>query len=69
MTEKTEQRLRINFCQKLEENCTETYDMIKVAFREDSMGRSRVFEWFRPVKEGKFSVESDKYPGRAGRVN
>jgi hypothetical protein len=44
MTEKTEQRLRIKFCQKLEENCIKTYDMIKVAFGEDSGGRSRVFE-------------------------
>ena len=56
--------MRIKFCQKLEENCIETYDMIKVAFGEDSGGRSRVFEWFRRVKEGQTSVESDIRPGR-----
>jgi hypothetical protein len=63
MTEKTE-RLRIKFCQKLDENCIEPYDMIKVAFEKDSMGRSRVFGSFRRVREGQIPVESDKRPGR-----
>lgn len=64
MTVRTEQRLRIKFCQKLDENCTETYDMVKVAFGEDSMGHSQVFEWFRRIKEGQTFVESDTRPGR-----
>jgi hypothetical protein len=64
MTEKTEQRLRIKFYPKLDENCRETYDIIKVAFGEDSMGHSLVFEWFRHVKERQISVGSDKRPAR-----
>jgi hypothetical protein len=32
ITEKLEQRVCIKFCQNLEKTCTETYDMIKMAF-------------------------------------
>jgi len=59
MADKTEQGLRIQFYQKLDENCTETYDMITVAYGEDSMGRSRVFEWFRRVKVVQIFVERE----------
>ena len=36
-------KMCISFCQNLEENRTETCDMIKVAFAEDSMSRTQVF--------------------------
>jgi len=56
----------------LSKKCTETYDIITMAFGEDSMGRSRVFEWFRRVKEVQTFVERDKTSRttveRAGRV-
>jgi hypothetical protein len=51
--------MSIHFCQNLEENSTETYDMIKMAFREDSIGRNKDFEWFCCFKEAQTSVESD----------
>jgi hypothetical protein len=51
MIEKTEQ-VCIKFCQKLGKTCTETYSMTKMAFGEDSMSRTQVFEWFRHFKDG-----------------
>ena len=45
ITEKTE-RMCIKFCQNLGETCIETYYMIKMAFGEDSMSYTEVFEWF-----------------------
>ena len=39
-----------DFCQNIGENCTETYDMIKIPFEEDSTDRTLVLEWFRCFK-------------------
>ena len=47
----------IKFYQKLGKTCTETHNMIKIAFREDSMSCTQVFEWCRCFREG------NKYPG------
>jgi transposase len=52
MTENKEQRLCINFYQKVGKTCSEINDMIKMAFGEHSMSRSQVFEMFRRFKEG-----------------
>ena len=59
ITEKTEQRVSVNFCQNLEETCTQIYDMIKMAFGEASMSCTQIFQWFRCFKEGRTSVERD----------
>jgi hypothetical protein len=51
MTEKTE-RVWIKFCQKVGKTCKEAYDMIKMAFREDSVSLTQGFEWFHSFEEG-----------------
>ena len=51
MTENKEQRVCINFCQKVANTCSETYDMMKMAFGENSISRSQVFEMFSRFKE------------------
>ncbi|GFX27291.1 hypothetical protein TNCV_3341031 [Trichonephila clavipes] len=33
--------------------------MMKTAFGDEAMSRARGFEWFRPFKEGRQSVNSD----------
>ncbi|GFU45431.1 hypothetical protein TNCV_3625591 [Trichonephila clavipes] len=43
---------------------TETYEMTKTAFGDEAMSRARVFEWFRPFKEGRQSVNSGPRSGR-----
>ena len=52
ITETTEQRLCIKFCENLGKTCAETYDIIKMAFGENSMSRTHVFQWFRCFEEG-----------------
>ncbi|GFV39685.1 protein GVQW3 [Trichonephila clavipes] len=37
--------------------------MMKTAFGDEAMSRARVFEWFRPFKEGRQSVNSDPRSG------
>ncbi|GFS99244.1 protein GVQW3 [Trichonephila clavipes] len=38
--------------------------MMKTAFGDEAMSRARVFEWFRPFKEGLQSVNSGPRSGR-----
>ncbi|GFW51550.1 protein GVQW3 [Trichonephila clavipes] len=63
MCENTNQRICVKFCFKLGKTGTETYEMIKTAFGDEAMSRARVFEWFRPFKEGRQSVNSDPRSG------
>ncbi|GFX26939.1 hypothetical protein TNCV_1841111 [Trichonephila clavipes] len=58
MCENTDQRICIKFCFKLGKTGTKTYEMMKTAFGEEAMSRSRAFEWFRPFKESRQSVNS-----------
>ncbi|GFT99722.1 protein GVQW3 [Trichonephila clavipes] len=64
MCENTDQRICIKFCFKLGKTGIETYEMMKTAFGEEAMSRSRVFEWLRGFKEGRQSVNSDPRFGR-----
>ncbi|GFV36691.1 protein GVQW3 [Trichonephila clavipes] len=64
MCENTDQRICIKFCFKLGKTSTETYEMMKTAFGDEAMSRARVFEWFRPFKEGRQSVNSGPRSGR-----
>jgi len=59
MSEINEQRVCIKFCLKLGKNATETYTMIKTAFRDDSLSRSKTFEWLKRFKNGRKSTEND----------
>ncbi|GFY13981.1 mariner Mos1 transposase [Trichonephila clavipes] len=43
---------------------TKPYEMMKTAFGDEAMSRARVFEWYRPFKEGRQSVNSDPRCGR-----
>jgi hypothetical protein len=47
---------------KLGKTCTETYNMIKIAFGEDFMNCTQVFEWSHHFKDGGRSAESDECP-------
>ena len=42
MTERAEQRICINFCNKLEHSSTETIWLIQKAFRDDAMSESQI---------------------------
>jgi len=62
--ESTEQNICIKFCFKIGKTATETCQLLQQAFGEDAMGRTQVFDWFRPFKEGGTCVESDLRSGR-----
>ncbi|KAL4088708.1 hypothetical protein QTP88_023792 [Uroleucon formosanum] len=62
MSENTEQRVCIKFCHKPGKTATETYQMLLLAYGDETMSRARVFEWFKRFKEGRTTVESDERP-------
>ncbi|UYV69274.1 GVQW3 [Cordylochernes scorpioides] len=41
-----EQRIFIKFCFKLKKSAIETHELIKEAFGDAALSRSRTFEWF-----------------------
>jgi hypothetical protein len=38
--------------------------MLKIAFREETMGRTQTYEWWKRFKEGQTSVDDDPRSGR-----
>ncbi|XP_026819544.1 protein GVQW3-like [Rhopalosiphum maidis] len=64
MSENTEQRVCIKFCHKLGKSATETYQMLLLAYGDETKSRARVFEWFKRFKEGRTTVKSDEREGR-----
>ena len=64
-----EERYAIKFCFKLGKKATETYGILKNAFRPSCMNRALVFEWHKRFKEGRESVSDDERCGRSMEVN
>ncbi|BFZ03823.1 hypothetical protein BsWGS_06862 [Bradybaena similaris] len=64
MMEKFAQRICINFCQKLGDTFTETYERLHKVYGDECMSRTRVFEWFKRFQDGRENVESDHRSGR-----
>ena len=47
-----EQRIKIKFCVKIGKSANETLALLRVAYGEYAMKKSRDFEWHRRFKEG-----------------
>ena len=54
-----EQQICVKFCVKIGKSVTETFEMLKIAFREEAMGRTQTYEWWKRFKEGRTSVDDD----------
>jgi hypothetical protein len=60
MDGKIEQLVCIKFCTKLGKSNTETLEMLREAFGEDSLSRTAVFKWHPLFKTGRVSVKDDE---------
>ena len=64
MAEVDKQRVCIKFCVRLGKTGSETFELLKQAFGDSCMSRSRTFEWFGRLKNGRTSTDNDDRSGR-----
>jgi len=64
MAEVDEQKVCIKFCVWLGRTGSSTFEMLRQAFGDSCMSRSRTFEWFGPFKNGRTSTANDDRSGR-----
>ena len=61
----TNKGLWIKFCVRLGKTGIETFEMLRQAFGDAYMSRSRTFEWFGRFKNGRTSTANDDRSGRS----
>ncbi|GFS80586.1 protein GVQW3 [Trichonephila clavipes] len=59
MERSLEQRYAIKFCVRLGKNATETFQMLKEAFKDDYISRSQSGKWHKAFKEGREEVTDE----------
>jgi hypothetical protein len=59
MAEVNQQRVCIKFCVRLGKTGSETFEMLKQAFGDSCMSRSRTFEWFGRFRNGRTLTAND----------
>ena len=64
--QKFEQGCAIEFCVKLGESATVSYETLQRAYGEHSLSRAQVFRWHKSFLEGREQVEDEP---RAGRLS
>jgi len=64
MDQRKEQRVCIKFCAYLGKSATETLKMIQKRFGDQSLSRTRVFQWHTRFKTGRTSVDDDEHTER-----
>jgi len=65
MAEVVEQRVCIKCCVRLGKTGSETFEMLKWVFGDSCMSRSRTFEWFGRLKNGRTWSVNDGRPSTA----
>ena len=68
MDQYLEQRANIKFCLKIGKTATETFNLLRIAYGDESMSRSQSFEWFAKFKEGETSIYDKNRTGRPAEV-
>ena len=64
MADNKEQRVCVKFCFLLGKSAAETVLMLQEAFKEESLSRTQVYEWYSRFKGGEMSREDQPRSGR-----
>ena len=59
-----EQRINLKFLVRLGKTPTEALKLLQEVYYDDTMSRTRLFEWHRRFKKGREEVEDDHRRGR-----
>jgi len=54
-----EQRVDMKYYVKLGKSATETYDLLKKVYGDESLSCTQVFEWFKRFKDGREEIGYD----------
>ena len=65
------QRINLKFLVRLEKTPTEALKLLQEVYGDDTISRTRLFEWHRRFKQGREEVEDDHRSGRpsASRID
>jgi len=63
MADNKEQRVCVKFCFLLGKSATETVLMLQEAFKEETLSRTQVYEWYSRFKGGEMSCEDQPRSG------
>jgi len=55
-----QQRINIKFCFKIGKNATEMLELFKIAYGDNCLSKTQVFEWHRRFKAGREDVNDDE---------
>ena len=64
MADCREQRTAVKFCFLLGKSAAETIVMLKTAYEDAALSKTRVYEWFSRFKNGVVSIEDQARSGR-----
>ena len=64
MADCREQRAAVKFCFLLGKSATETVVVLKTAYGDSALSKTRVYEWFPRFKNGEMSIEDQPRSGR-----
>ena len=64
MTDCREQRAAVKFCFLLGKSAAKTIVMLKTAYGDAALSKTRVYEWFSRFKNGEMSIEDQPRSGR-----
>jgi hypothetical protein len=59
-----EQMENVKFCQKLCKSASETFQMIKKAYGEETLSLNAVFKWHKRFAQGRDILQDDEHTGR-----
>ncbi|EFN78024.1 Putative uncharacterized protein FLJ37770, partial [Harpegnathos saltator] len=58
-------RVNIKFSVKNGKSATETLQMLKIAYGDNYLSQTQVFEWHRRFRKGREDIDNDKYSSRS----
>ena len=59
-----EQRAAVKFCFLLGKTLAQCLEMLKIAYGDNALSKTRVYEWFSSFKEGEMSIDDKPRSGR-----
>jgi histone-lysine N-methyltransferase SETMAR len=64
MSKKFDQRICVKFCVSNRITASKTLEMMQIAFRDNTLSRTQVFDWHKSFKEGSVNVEDEPQSGK-----